>query len=211
MLEAATILFTSRGFDGTSVREIAKKTGVNLSLVSYHFGGKQGLLEALMVDFLEGYIESLEQVMKKKCSNAFETLMDMAESSLLYMQHRHLRARFVLREMTLDSTLIREVTSTYLMKEKHLYSIVLKKGVQEGVFESEPLHWTMMHLRNMILMPFLHHQYVREVFHMNPQEPPFVTLYQKQVRQWASKALLKKEGRDDSFHPPIPKVNAASR
>ncbi|RSL34265.1 TetR/AcrR family transcriptional regulator [Salibacterium salarium] len=211
MLEAATILFTSRGFDGTSVREIAKKTGVNLSLVSYHFGGKQGLLEALMVDFLEGYIESLEQAMKKKCSNAFETLMDMAESSLLYMQNRHLRARFVLREMTLDSTLIREVTSTYLMKEKHLYSIVLKKGVQEGGFEPEPLHWTMMHLRNMILMPFLHHQYVREVFHMNPQEPPFVTLYQKQVRQWASKALLKKEGKDDSFQSPIQKVNAVPR
>ncbi|RSL32934.1 TetR/AcrR family transcriptional regulator [Salibacterium salarium] len=208
MLEAATILFTSKGFDGTSVREIARKTGVNVSLVSYYFGGKKGLLEALMVDFLEGYIERLEEAMKVTHPNAFETMMEMAQSSLLYMQDRHLRARFVLREMTLDSTLIREITSTYLMKEKHLYSMVLKKGMQEGVIESAPLHWTIMHFRGMVLMPFLHHQYVREVFHMHPQQPPFVMLYQKELRGWASKALLKKGFIDESFNSSI--QNAAS-
>ncbi|WP_158736568.1 forespore capture DNA-binding protein RefZ [Alteribacillus sp. YIM 98480] len=193
MLEAATILFTSKGFHGTSIREIAAKTGVNISLVSYYFGGKQGLLEALMTDFLEGYMSELEQAVKVTHTDAYEKMLYMAERSLTYMQQRHLRARFVLREMTLDSTLIREITSTYLMKEKHLYSIVLKKGIQEGTFAPIPVSWTIMQFRGMVIMPYLHHQYVREVFHLQPQQPHFITVYRKELREWACKVLLREQ------------------
>ncbi|WP_051302426.1 forespore capture DNA-binding protein RefZ [Salibacterium aidingense] len=193
ILEAAAVLFTNKGFHGTSVREIAKKTGVNLSLISYYFGGKQGLLEALMVNFLEGYIKNLEEAVKNPRHNSFEVLMEMAEKSLFYMQKYHLRARFVLREMTLDSTFVREITTTYLMKEKHLYAMVLKKGMQEGVFIPVTIHWTIMHFRAMVQMPFLHHQYVREVFHMQPQQAPFVTLYLKEIRSWVLKAVVNRD------------------
>ncbi|MGY4689208.1 forespore capture DNA-binding protein RefZ [Salibacterium sp. K-3] len=190
IIQAAAVLFTNKGFHGTSVRDIAGRTGVNLSLISYYFGGKQGLLEALVVDFLEGYISGLEDVAVSGGKNAFETLMDMAEHVLLYMQKHHFRARFVLREMTLDSMFVRELTSTYLMKEKHLYALVLQKGVEEGVFHPAPSHWTIMHVRSMILMPFLHHQYVREVFHMQPQQAPFVTLYLKEIRNWIQSTIV---------------------
>ncbi|SFQ07440.1 forespore capture DNA-binding protein RefZ [Salibacterium halotolerans] len=190
IIQEAAVLFTNRGFDGTSVRDIAGRTGVNLSLISYYFGGKQGLLEALVVDFLEGYMAHLEDISIREGKNAFERMMDMAEHILLYMQQHHQRARFVLREMTLDSMLIRELTSTYLMKEKHLYSVVLQDGVKEGVFHPGVSHWTIMHFRSMILMPFLHHQYVREVFHMQPQQAPFVILYLKEIRNWMYSALV---------------------
>lgn len=190
MVEAATILFTNKGFDGTSVREIAKKAGGNVSLISYYFGGKQGLLEALMTDYLEGYLAILELTVKKKHDNAFSKVMEMADQSLLYMKDNHLQARFALREMTLDSTLIREVTTTYLMKEKYLYSIVLKKGMQEGVFNKLPLNWTIMQFRGMVMMPFLHQQYVREVFQLHPHETNFINIYKKELRTWARKTLL---------------------
>ncbi|MFD2705311.1 forespore capture DNA-binding protein RefZ [Salibacterium lacus] len=190
IIQEAAVLFTNKGFDGTSVRDIAGQTGVNLSLISYYFGGKQGLLEALVVDFLEGYIDGLEAISVREGRNAFDTLMEMAEHMLLYMQQRHQRARFVLREMTLDSMFVRELTSTYLMKEKHLYSLVLQDGVEEGVFHPAVSHWTIMHFRSMVLMPFLHHQYVREVFHMQPHQAPFVTLYLKEIRRWMYSTLV---------------------
>jgi AcrR family transcriptional regulator len=43
-IQAAGIaLFAEKGVDGTSVRDIADRAGVNPSLISYHFGGKEGL------------------------------------------------------------------------------------------------------------------------------------------------------------------------
>jgi TetR/AcrR family transcriptional regulator len=43
LLQVATRLFAERGFNGVGVREIAGFAGVNLSMISYHFGGKEGL------------------------------------------------------------------------------------------------------------------------------------------------------------------------
>jgi TetR/AcrR family transcriptional regulator len=43
LIEVATPLFAEKGFNGVSVREVARAAGVNLSMISYYFGGKEGL------------------------------------------------------------------------------------------------------------------------------------------------------------------------
>jgi TetR/AcrR family transcriptional regulator len=43
LIETATPLFAEKGFHGVSVRELAKAAGINLSMISYYFGGKEGL------------------------------------------------------------------------------------------------------------------------------------------------------------------------
>ena len=48
ILLTAEELFSDKGFDGTSVRDIAQKAGVNLAMISYYFGSKEKLLEALI-------------------------------------------------------------------------------------------------------------------------------------------------------------------
>jgi AcrR family transcriptional regulator len=40
-------LFSERGFEATSVRDITAAAGANLAAVSYHFGGKDKLLAAV--------------------------------------------------------------------------------------------------------------------------------------------------------------------
>ncbi len=45
ILAKAKTLFAEQGFDGTSVRDIVDAAGVNVSLVSYYFGGKEGLYD----------------------------------------------------------------------------------------------------------------------------------------------------------------------
>lgn len=47
ILDAAERLFASRGFDGTSMREIAQEAGVAQALLHYHFKTKEGLFEAM--------------------------------------------------------------------------------------------------------------------------------------------------------------------
>lgn len=49
ILLVAESLFAEKGFDGTSVRNIAKEAKINIAMVSYYFGSKERLLESLVI------------------------------------------------------------------------------------------------------------------------------------------------------------------
>ncbi|MBT2290527.1 TetR/AcrR family transcriptional regulator [Paenibacillus albidus] len=56
ILLAAKKLFAKQGYDGTSVRQICQEAGANVSLVSYYFGGKEKVFEALLENFFPSYL-----------------------------------------------------------------------------------------------------------------------------------------------------------
>lgn len=47
ILDAAEELFMQHGFEGTSMRQLTARAGVNLAAVNYHFGSKDSLIEAV--------------------------------------------------------------------------------------------------------------------------------------------------------------------
>jgi len=49
ILDAAEQLFAQRGFHGVSIRDITGAAAVDVALANYHFGSKQGLLEAVLL------------------------------------------------------------------------------------------------------------------------------------------------------------------
>lgn len=53
ILEAAAKLFSKCGLDKTSTRDISKDSHSNISLISYHFGGKEGLYREVIREFAE--------------------------------------------------------------------------------------------------------------------------------------------------------------
>ena len=57
ILEAATKLFAQNGFDAVSTRKICKKASVNLCMISYYFGGKQELYDAIIDDLIEKHTQ----------------------------------------------------------------------------------------------------------------------------------------------------------
>lgn len=63
LLAAATSLFAARGYDGTSVRAIAKAADANLNAVSYHFGGKPGLYAAVIERVGDQRLEAAERIL----------------------------------------------------------------------------------------------------------------------------------------------------
>ena len=48
LLEAAGEMFALHGFEGTTAKEICLRAGVNPAAVNYHFGGLEGLYEAVL-------------------------------------------------------------------------------------------------------------------------------------------------------------------
>jgi AcrR family transcriptional regulator len=48
LVEAATLLFAQKGFDGVGIREIAAAAKANSAMVAYHFCNKEGLYRAVL-------------------------------------------------------------------------------------------------------------------------------------------------------------------
>ena len=55
LILAAGELFARDGVSGTKVRAIAALAGVNVALINYHFGNKDGLVNAVIDFVLENY------------------------------------------------------------------------------------------------------------------------------------------------------------
>jgi AcrR family transcriptional regulator len=61
LIEVAIDLFAVNGFKGTSIRDIAKKTGMTISNIYYYFGNKDGLLLAILKRSSNRLIEKLKE------------------------------------------------------------------------------------------------------------------------------------------------------
>ena len=202
IIDAAISLFYTKGYDGTSVRDIANKAKVNVANISYYFDGKHGLLEQLVTSFLEGYIKVIEDKFQKhEFLLAKDVLFEMVNDLLQYQFQNRQLARFFYRELSLDSTLIREVMTIYFSKEKYYIEQVLKRGEETGEFHKVSFTMFMTRLKGMMSMPFLYPQYISEVLHAFPSEDFFMKMYIKDVGEWLEQTLC-----GMNVYPGLPKA-----
>lgn len=77
IMKAARNLFADQGYEGTSVREIAKAADVNVASLNYYFASKENLFhEILRTGYLECASE-LKQLLEKNQSNLENTMVDL--------------------------------------------------------------------------------------------------------------------------------------
>ena len=69
MLDEATKLFSERGFEGTSTRDISEAVGISLPSIIHFFGSKQGLYEAVVEDIAK----QLEEKVRAASALALQT------------------------------------------------------------------------------------------------------------------------------------------
>jgi AcrR family transcriptional regulator len=101
-------LFSTRGFEQTSLREIAERLGITKAALYYHFSSKRDLLSALitpMVDDLRSFLAQAETQAADRPRAVLEGYFDMC------VRHRRvfaglLRDVQVLSELDLVSTMI---------------------------------------------------------------------------------------------------------
>src|SRR5690554_7795419 len=61
ILQAAEKLFSEKGYEATSLREITQLAEVNLASVNYHFGSKKGLIQAVMERYQRVFMPALQE------------------------------------------------------------------------------------------------------------------------------------------------------
>lgn len=184
IVSAAVSLFNSNGYDGTSIRDIAKEAKVNAANISYYFRGKRGLLEHCLTVFFEKYMLELEKGFSTLELGATECLKNIAANLWLYQcDHIHL-TRFVLREMSIDSQVVREILATYYAKERYIFNTVIEQGIESKEFSPNSIKYFMIQFKGLLSIPFLNTQYLTEVLHVFPHERYFIEGYLKEINQW---------------------------
>lgn len=183
VVDAASFLFFQKGFHGTSVRDIAGKASVNVSLISYYFNGKQGLLEYAVTNYFENYLTLLEEEIKSnKSLENVEKLKKIIYSIINYKTEHFQLTSFIHRELSLDSTFVREMTVTYLAKENHILSTLFFSILGEG--NKRRRTFLYMQLKGMILSPYiLKHEWNNPILDEHAHRN-FVRNYTESINQW---------------------------
>lgn len=184
IVEAAIHLFNIKGFNGTSIRDIAAKAKVNVANISYHFQNKHGLLEYCFTTFFEKYLIEIEKGFSTLSLSPTFCLKNITENIIRYQcEHIHL-TRLILREMSIDSQVVREIMSTYFVKEKFYFKKVFEEGIKQKEFRSVSVDYMIIQLKGLLAMPFLNTHYVTEVLHVFPNEKYFADKYIKEMHSW---------------------------
>lgn len=184
VIDAASSLFFQKGFHGTSVRDIAEKASVNLSLISYYFKGKQGLLEYAITNYYEEYLKTLEEAMKKADSFApLEKLHELIFTIIHYKQSNHQLTCFIQRELSLDSVFVREMAVTYLAKENYYIRQTFFDAI-DGRVKGETRQYLLLQLKGMFITPYILHSEWKEQVIGDYSHQIFVKKYANTIQQW---------------------------
>lgn len=135
IMQKALKLFAEKGYRNSSVRDIAREAGVNVAMISYYFGSKDKLLEAIFTRHIAAMNDKLNKIVKDKLHNPVEKLalvIDTYIDSITENKHFHSlmqRQLMVLREGVLYDG-IRKMKS----QNRSLLRNAIKAGERAGYF-----------------------------------------------------------------------------
>jgi TetR/AcrR family transcriptional regulator len=132
LIEAAIPLFPQKGYAGVSIREIADAAGVNSASISYYFGGKEGLYEAV----LESIFSQIDAIVDppESESGPMETFAHefAMKAQMMHKKNPYL-IKYLYMEMSHPTKFRDSILKKYLGK---LYRF-LYKGIEDSIQNGE--------------------------------------------------------------------------
>lgn len=136
ILSAAMKLFGQKGFEGTSVREIASLAEVNPAMISYYFGSKEKLFEKL-VEHKAAYLKGVfEELVNNKSISQFEKLAVIIDSYVDRMFQTPQFNHLLHRELSLERRpQLKEAISEILLRNFVSVRKIIQDGMESGEFK----------------------------------------------------------------------------
>lgn len=191
IVEAASSLFFQKGFKGTTVRDIAGKASVNVSLISYYFENKQGLLEYTVTNYYEAYLKALGNTFKKsQLLSQLEVLKNLIITIINYKHTHYELACFIHRELSFDSIFVREMAVTYIAKENFLISRPLFHVIKKGSRQSRNRQLYFIQLKGMLMAPYFSYDKPESRHVSDYSHDYFVKSYVEMIHNWLDFVVL---------------------
>ncbi len=129
IMEAAEELFAEKGFDGTSVRDIAEEAGVNLAMISYYFGSKEKLMESLFKYRGESIKLQLENMIENKELSSLQKVYAMIDNYIDRIMKQQCFHKILSRIQMVE---LKGITTQLIHELKRTNQELVKKLIQEG-------------------------------------------------------------------------------
>ncbi len=129
ILETAEKLFADKGFDGTSVRDIADEADINVAMISYYFGSKEKLLESLFTFRAVDTVRILESMLHDVKLTPLEKINRLIDYYIDKFQTQHSFYKIMMREQVADH---RNVTSELIYNFKKRNQDLIKQLIHDG-------------------------------------------------------------------------------
>lgn len=136
IMEAAEKLFAEKGFDGTSVRDVSKEADVNLAMISYYFGSKEKLMEALF-RYRGHHIKlQLENMLQNHEMSSLQKIYSLIDSYIERIMKQQCFHKIMAREQMVNlkgptPKLIQELKRT----NQELVQQLIAEGQRKGEFK----------------------------------------------------------------------------
>lgn len=153
ILMSAERLFAKQGFELTTVREIAKKAGINVAMVYYYFNTKEELHQKIIEDTFKSFFHSLKEGVDQG-KGPEEKIYDVVRIYIDFLHHHKDLHRIILRETISQSKHIDMIVKRYISRNFDLVHSIINEGVQKGVFREQDTKLSTFSLIGMILYYF---------------------------------------------------------
>ncbi len=138
ILQIAQELFSHKGFDATTVRDIADKAAVNVAMISYYFGSKEGLMEFLFHERMDEARLKMETLIKDKSIPPFEKIeMMLKEYISKVMKNQSFYKILITEHLMSDNkkSVILKLLAALKLNYANLYTEIIKEGQRKKIFK----------------------------------------------------------------------------
>ena len=143
-MNAAIELFAEKGFEGSSIRDLAAKADVNVAMVNYYFGSKDKLFEALVeykASFMRGRLDEIENNSKLSEIEKIDAIIESYVERLLSQPLFH---RIIYQELLMGEREVmhKNIISMFTKNTLTLRNII-EQGIKKKVFKKVDPELTM--------------------------------------------------------------------
>jgi AcrR family transcriptional regulator len=138
IIQAAEKLFAENGYEGTSIRHIAAAAGVNVSMISYYFGSKEKLIEALFEERI-GYIgPQIENLLKDRITPPMKKVEILLDEYITSVFNNQLFYRIMAAELaTQNNAVLVSLINRLSHQQAGLVAQLLKDGQRQKIFRKD--------------------------------------------------------------------------
>jgi TetR/AcrR family transcriptional regulator len=147
LLSAAAALMTERDSIDVTINEVGRRAGVTSALISYHFGGKDGLLKAMVMQAAEEGVADLERLLALEASPATKLKKHVAGLINTFQRHPYLARLFKKLMCDPASEVAQEIAEAFMQPVIRVQKQLIEAGVAAG--ELRPIDPMMFYFQSM--------------------------------------------------------------
>lgn len=157
ILDCAISEFAELGYEATSTRTVARRAGVPHTLVTYHFGGKEGLWRAVIKDLLTAYEERFQSHMAELQGEKAITRLRAAQEDLIQFSAAGLDFHRIMSHVAQSSSpQLKWVVKEYFRTVYDTRAELIREAQAEGKYiEGDPYHLQYVFLGSFIMVYLL--------------------------------------------------------